>query len=93
MGNDMNSYFKAIKQATSNCKFPELGDLWRTYHKSSNLMDSDYHLFASTPCAYARPFRAGSAGGGWVKILYVPVTRKVSPVDRTNCLPTDHAYF
>lgn len=40
----------------------------------------------------ARPTLSGGAGGG-SKILYVPVTRKVSPVDRTNQLPNDHVWF
>ena len=52
----MNSYFKAIKQATSNGKFPELSDLWRIYHRTSVLTDSDYHLFTpGLPVARSEP--------------------------------------
>ena len=88
----MNSYFKAIKAATSDCKFPELCDLWRVYHQTSNLADSDYSLFSLTPPRACSTERANGAGEGQ-KILYVPVTRKVSLTDETFSLPAGHVFF
>ena len=44
----MNSYLEAIKQATDNSKFPELGDTWRNYHPNSVLSDSDYPELTDT---------------------------------------------
>ncbi|MBX3631199.1 MAG: hypothetical protein KF908_15115 [Nitrosomonas sp.] len=52
----MNSYFKAIQRATSNGRFPELGDLYRIYHPTSVLTDSDYSLFTPRlPVAHSEP--------------------------------------
>lgn len=88
----MNSYFKAIKRATSNGRFTDLGDLWRVYHSTANLSDSDYSLFSQTPPRASSSDRANAAGEG-VKKLYVPVTRKVSLADETFSLPSNHVYF
>ncbi|MDP1549426.1 MAG: hypothetical protein Q8L97_04600 [Nitrosomonas sp.] len=44
----MNSYLEAIKQATNNSQFPELGDTWRNYHPNSVLSDSDYPELTDT---------------------------------------------
>jgi len=38
-----NSYFKAISEATCKATFPEYGDLWRIYHSTSPMTDSDYY--------------------------------------------------
>lgn len=38
----MNSFHLAILQASSNDRFPQLGDAWRNYHPHSVLSDSDY---------------------------------------------------
>ncbi len=44
----MDSYLEAIKQATNNSQFPELGDTWRNYHLNSVLSDSDYSDLTDT---------------------------------------------
>lgn len=81
----MNSYFKAMNCATSNGVFPEYSDLWRSYHATSNMMDSDYCLFTKNkPVAPASVEPARTGQGKFNKILYVPVTRKVSLTDETN---------
>ena len=46
--NQMNSYFLAIQQATSNDQFPELADAWRNYHPEAILSDSDYSFLTDT---------------------------------------------
>lgn len=38
----MNSYHKALNLATDNNQKPEFGDLWRNYHETACLSDSDY---------------------------------------------------
>lgn len=38
----MNSYFLAIIAATNNGNSPQFNDLWRNYHPTANLGDSDY---------------------------------------------------
>ncbi len=38
----MNSYFTALNAATNNNQRPEFGDLWRNYHETSVLSDSDF---------------------------------------------------
>lgn len=88
----MNSYFKAIKLATSNGRFTELGDLWRVYHSTANLSDSDYSLFSQTPPRARSSDRANGAGEG-VKKLYVLVTRKVILTTENNSLPSNHVFF
>jgi len=37
----MNSYFKALVDASFNGECPEFFDYWRIYHPTSNLIDSD----------------------------------------------------
>lgn len=44
----MNSYHQAILQATNNGQFPELHDLWRNYHPTAVLSDSDYQDLTDT---------------------------------------------
>lgn len=79
----MNSYHLAILQATSNNKFPELGDLWRNYHPESVLSDSDYYF--DNACRFSTTkYEEEITGRNLQKILYVPVTRKVSLTDETN---------
>jgi len=48
----MNSYFLAILTATSNGRFPSLGDVWRNYHPSSVLSDSDYPIMTDSQDVY-----------------------------------------
>jgi hypothetical protein len=38
----MNTYFKAISEATCNGKLPEYFDLWRSFHPYAAMSDSDY---------------------------------------------------
>ncbi len=79
----MNSYHQAILEATNNGKFPELGDFWRNYHPDSVLSDCEY--FYEDACRF-EPTTSEEArtGCGLKKILYVPVTRKVSLTDETK---------
>lgn len=79
----MNSYHLAILHATSNGKFPELSDFWRNYHPDSVLSDCEY--FYEDACRF-EPTTTEEArtGYGLKKILYVPVTRKVSLTDETK---------
>lgn len=42
----MNSFFSAIRTATDNNKFPELGDTWRTFHPNSDLSDIELGEYA-----------------------------------------------
>lgn len=77
-----NSYFRAILKVTSNGNFPEYSDLWRCYHPTALMLDSDYCLFSSgcesseAVFGVAREGRSGSVQNR-LKKLYVPVTRKV----------------
>ena len=101
----MNSYYSAILKATSNNQYPEYSDMWRSFHPTSMMLDSDYCLFTlkgsestkkeilskdshtkhfSQLPTRARPTLSGGAGVDGQKILYVPVTRKVSATDCTN---------
>lgn len=89
----MNSYFKAIQQATSNGKFPELDDLWRVYHVSAILLDSDYCLFTQKSTVAPTTKEEAGTVRELQKILYVPVTRKVSPRTWKKSLPANHVYF
>ncbi|MBX3631214.1 MAG: hypothetical protein KF908_15190 [Nitrosomonas sp.] len=47
---------------------------------------------STPPAAHGRERSDARARWPCEKILYVPFTRKVSPVDRTNCLPSSHVY-
>lgn len=40
-----NSYFQAILEATCGGLFPKYSDLWRYFHPSALLLDSDYFYF------------------------------------------------
>ncbi len=83
----MNSYHQAILQATSNGIFPELCDAWRTFHKFSPWIDNDLQIkkididFCGSKSTrneeIFEPLKSQ-------KILYVPVTRKVSSEIRKN---------
>ena len=44
----MNTYFKAISEATCNGKLPEYSDLWRCYHPEAIMSDSDYQYLTDT---------------------------------------------
>lgn len=85
-----NSYFQAISKVTTNGKFPEYSDLWRCYHPTALMLDSDYCLFAnsgrfeesSTTRRNDEAEGEAKTGRGFQKRLYVPVTRKVSPLER-----------
>jgi hypothetical protein len=81
----MNSYHQAILEATNNGKFPELGDLWRNYHPTSVLSDSEYYY--EEACRF-EPTTSEEAitGSHLQKRLYVPVTRKVSSRSRKNAI-------
>ncbi len=77
----MNSYHLAILQATSNGVYPELCDAWRTFHKSSPWIDNDLQIKkivrdsgGSKSTRNEEIFEPLKSQ----KILYVPVTRKVS---------------
>lgn len=37
-----NGYYQAILDATFDARFPEYTDVWRCYHPTSKLSDSDY---------------------------------------------------
>lgn len=78
MGFFMNSYHLAILQASNFGKFPELGDVWRNFHPDSVVSDCEY--FYEDSCRF-EPTTSEEAITGYrlQKILYVPVTRKVSP--------------
>jgi hypothetical protein len=80
----MNSYFSAIQQATSNGRFPEYSDLWRSFHATAHMMDSDYCLFTQKSPGMLTTKEEACTGRGLQKILYVPVTRKVSPTTGKN---------
>lgn len=79
----MNSYHQAILEATNNGKFPELGDLWRNYHPTSVLSDSEYYY--EEACRFELTTKEEAiTGSNAQKRLYVPVTRKVSLTDETK---------
>lgn len=44
----MNTYFKAISEATCNGKLPEYNDLWRSFHPYAIMSDSDYQDLTDT---------------------------------------------
>ncbi|SFK31632.1 hypothetical protein SAMN05216302_100410 [Nitrosomonas aestuarii] len=81
----MNSYFKAINEATSNGERPEHSDMWRTYHNNSPMSDCEYHLICSSICCpELSRHETAQDSKGTEKKLYVPVTRKVSSEIRKN---------
>jgi hypothetical protein len=78
----MNTYHLAINTATSNGKFTEMGDLWRSYHSFSKMTDNDYQKSVIDSVLDRSEVRRDDErrnGQTSEKILYVPVTRKVSP--------------
>ena len=79
MRNIKNSYFLAILKATDNGKFPEYSDLWRCYHPTAMMLDSDYCLFTIPSRLEPTTEEEATTVQKSPKILYVPVTRKVSP--------------
>ncbi len=85
----MNTYHLAINTATSYGKFTEMGDLWRNYHSFSSMTDNDYQksdIDSGLDRSEVRRYDERRNGQTNEKKLYVPVTRKVSPVDRKNSL-------
>lgn len=84
MRNIKNSYFRALSKVTSNGKFPEYSDLWRCYHPTALMLDSDYCLFANSGRLETTTSEEATTGRESQKRLYVPVTRKVSPTDETK---------
>ena len=78
----MNSYHLAILQATDNSKFPEYSDLWRCYHPTALMLDSDYCLFSDSSRLEPTTSEEATTGSNSQKRLYVPVTRKVSSLER-----------
>ncbi|WP_394807524.1 hypothetical protein [Nitrosomonas sp.] len=84
MINIKNSYFRALSKVTTNGKFPEYSDLWRCYHPTALMLDSDYCLFANSGRVETTTSEEATTGRGSQKRLYVPVTRKVSPTDETK---------
>lgn len=79
-----NSYFRAILKATSNGKFPEYSDLWRCFHPTACMLDSDYCLFSDSGRISTTRHEEEKPAGVSPKKLYVPVTRKVSLTDETK---------
>lgn len=75
----MNSYHQAILEATSNGKYPEYSDLWRCYHPTAMMLDSDYCLFTIPSRLEPTTAEEAATVQKSQKRLYVPVTRKVSP--------------
>ncbi|MBA3754952.1 MAG: hypothetical protein H0X02_01395 [Nitrosomonas sp.] len=76
----MNSYHLAILEAKNNGKFHELGDLWRNYHPTSVLSDSEYYY--EEACRFEpTTLEEAITGSSSSKRLYVPVTRKVTDTD------------
>jgi hypothetical protein len=84
MKNIKNSYFRAIFLVTSGGKLPEYSDLWRCYHPTALMLDSDYCLFADSGRFEPTTSEEAITGQGTQKRLYVPVTRKVSSEIRKN---------
>ena len=84
MRNIKNSYFRAILEATSNGKYPEYSDLWRCYHPTATMLDSDYCLFSDPGRLEPTTAEEATAAQKSSKRLYVPVTRKVSSRSRKN---------
>ncbi len=84
MRNIKNSYFRAIHEVTCNGKLPEYSDLWRCYHPTALMLDSDYCLFADSSRFSTTTQEEEITGSAPKKILYVPVTRKVSLTDETK---------
>lgn len=91
----MNTFHSAIQQATSNGLHSELCDLWRIYHSTSLMVDCEYpgiDLGNKLLGQKSLDFRGSETRRddelknrrNLKKSLYVPVTRKVSPVDRKN---------
>ncbi len=89
----MNTYHSAILQATLNGLHSELCDLWRIYHPTSLMIDCEYPSVVSSNKLLGQKsldFRGSETRRNDElknhrnpkKILYVPVTRKVSPVAR-----------
>lgn len=72
-----NSYFLAILKATDNGKFPEYSDLWRCYHPTAMMLDSDYCLFTVPSRLEPTTSEEATTAQKSQKRLYVPVTRKV----------------
>ena len=77
MRNIKNSYFLAILKSTDNCKFPEYSDLWRCYHPTAMMLDSDYCLFTVPSRLEPTTAEEATTVQKSQKRLYVPVTRKV----------------
>ncbi|MDP3662069.1 MAG: hypothetical protein U1D41_10140 [Nitrosomonas sp.] len=84
MRNIKNSYFRAIMMVTTNGLYPECHDLWRCYHPTALMLDSDYCLFANSGRFSTTTQEEETTGRESQKRLYVPVTRKVSPTDETK---------
>lgn len=84
MRNIKNSYFLAILKATDNGKFPEYSDLWRCYHPTAMMLDSDYCLFTVSSRLEPTTAEEATTAQKSQKRLYVPVTRKVSLTDETK---------
>ncbi|MBK8605022.1 MAG: hypothetical protein IPN87_18855 [Saprospiraceae bacterium] len=82
MRNIKNSYFRALSKVTSTGKFPEYSDLWRCYHPTALMLDSDYCLFTNSDRLEPTTSEEARTGQSFQKRLYVPVTRKVSPLER-----------
>lgn len=80
----MNSYFRAILKVTDYGRFPEYSDLWRCYHPTALMLDSDYCLFSDAGRVSTTRHEEEKPAGVSPKILYVPVTRKVSLTDETK---------
>ncbi|SOD19541.1 hypothetical protein [Nitrosomonas ureae] len=79
MRNVKNSYFRAILEVTNNGTLPEYSDLWRSYHPTALMLDSDYCLFTEPDRFEPTTSEEAITGQDSQKILYVPVRRKVSP--------------
>ncbi|MDP1788221.1 hypothetical protein [Nitrosomonas sp.] len=77
MKNIKNSYFRAIMMVTTNGLYPECHDLWRCYHPTALMLDSDYCLFANSGRLETTTSEEATTGLESQKRLYVPVTRKV----------------
>lgn len=77
MKNVKNSYFRAILEVTNNGTLPEYSDLWRSYHPTALMLDSDYCLFTDPGRFEPTTSEEAITGQDSQKILYVPVTRKV----------------
>lgn len=86
----INSYHLAILEATDDGAHMDLADCWRTYHIVSDMCDCELEIDEDLPGRVRPNETLAAARPGAPKILYVPVTRKVTDTDDSKAHPITH---